>query len=145
MPQMSVHCTINEDIFSVTVFLTRFLVSLVLIYVAAGGLLYFREFLFNAAAIGWPMPITLGISLLVIQLALALLLMLGWFTRLVSGLSIFCMGAVGVVFFASDLNKLYVALMILLITALLPSFFLTPGKISLDYTHAFRRAKNFRG
>lgn len=146
MAQLDLHCQIDEKAFSWTLFLTRFLIGFVLAYTAVGCLLYYREFLYNATALGVPMPVSVGIGLVVVQLLLALMLMLGWFTRLVSGLSVLGAAAVGFVFVAGEINRIYVALMILLITALLPSVLLGPGKISLDYKHAVRRAnKTFRG
>ncbi len=141
MQQMDLHCKIDEDVFSWTVFITRALVGLVLLYVAVGGLLYYREFLYNAALLGLPMPVAGGISLLIVQILLAFMLLLGWFTRLVSALGVLCMGAIGIIFFAGEINHIFVALMLLLITALLPSALLGPGKISLDYKHAIRRSK----
>lgn len=140
MLTLDLHCKIDEDVFSWTMFLTRLLIGGILLYVAAGGLLYYREFLYNAAALGWPLPVQVGISLLLVQVLLALMLMLGWFTRLVSGFCVLCMGAVGFIFFATDLNRIFLALMGLLITALLPSVLLGPGKISLDYKQASRHA-----
>ena len=146
MQQETLQCNINQTVFSWTLFLTRLAVGAALFYVAVGCLLYYREFLYNAAALGWAMPVQVGIALLVAQLFLALMLVLGWFTRWVSALAVLCMGAVGVLFFAGELNRIYVALVGLLIAALLPSVLLGPGKISLDYTHAVRRAtKMFRG
>lgn len=140
MQPINLQCNINEKTFSWTLFLTRSIVSLVLLYIVCGSLLYYREFLYNAAALGWPMPVQLGVALLLGQLVFVLMLLLGWFTRLVSGLSVLFMGAIGVIFFAGELNRIYVALMLLLITALLPSALLGPGKISLDYRQAARRA-----
>jgi len=132
--------------FSLAVFLTRLLTGLALLYVTAGCLLFYREFLYNAAAIGLPVPVALGIGVLVAELFLALLLILGWFTRAAAALSVLCTLGAGVIFFAADVNKIYVALAVLLITALLPAALLGPGKISLDYKHAVRRAqKEFRG
>lgn len=146
MQELDLHCQVDEDVFSWTVFLTRVLVGLTLLYVAVGGLLYYREFFFNTSVLGWPMPVATGVALLVTQIMLALLLLLGWFTRLVSAISVLCMGAVGIIFFAGEINRIYVALILLLITALLPSVLLGPGKISLDYKHAVRRIKKtFRG
>ena len=146
MQQIDLHCQIDEDIFSWVIFLVRLLVGGVLIYVAAGSLLYSREFLYNATALGVPMPLPVGLSLLGGLLALALLLVLGWFTRFVCAMSALCMTAVGCIFFAAELNKIYVALIVLLVTALLMPALLGPGKISLDYKHAVRRAnKMFRG
>lgn len=146
MPSFDFHCQIDEDIFSLTVFLTRLISGLVLLYVACGCLLYYRDFLYNAAALGWPMPVAVGIALAVSLLFLGLLLILGWFARLVAAISIAVTALAGVLFFAGDFNKIYVALLLLLIAALLPTTLLGPGKISLDYNHAFRRAKKeFRG
>lgn len=146
MQQIDLHCQIDEEVFSWVMFLVRLLAGSVLIYVAIGSLLYSREFLYNAMALGLPMPMPVGLSLLGGLLALALLLILGWFTRLVCALSALCMTAVGFIFFAAELNKIYVALVLLLVTALLTPALLGPGKISLDYKHALRRANRmFRG
>lgn len=146
MRELNLHCNIDENMFSLAVFLTRLLTGLALLYVTAGCLLFYREFLYNAAAIGLPVPVALGIGVLVAELFLALLLILGWFTRAAAALSVLCTLGAGVIFFAADVNKIYVALAVLLITALLPAALLGPGKISLDYKHAVRRAqKEFRG
>lgn len=144
MQTPQVHCNIDEKMFSYTIFLTRLFTGGVLLYVCIGCLLYYREFLFNAAAIGCPLPLAIG--LVVVELVLALLLLLGWLTRWAAGLSVLCMGGIGIVFFAADFNKVYVALLILQATALLPAALLGPGRISLDFNHARRRVeKQFRG
>ncbi|MBR4681767.1 MAG: hypothetical protein IKP06_00450 [Elusimicrobiaceae bacterium] len=146
MVEIDLHCKIDEEVFSWVIFLVRLLVGGALLYVAAGSLLYSREFLYNATALGWPMPVPVGLSLLVVQTGLALLIILGWFTRLSCALSVICAAVSGIVFFAADLNKIYIALVLLLITSLLTPALLGPGKISLDYKHAVRRAnKQFRG
>lgn len=146
MQKLDLRCNIDEDVFSLTVFITRLLTGLVLLYVTIGCLLFYREFLYNATAIGLPLPVPAGLTVLVVELFLALLLILGWFTRPAAWLSVVCTAAMGVIFFAADLNKLYVALLVLLLAALLPSALLGPGKISLDYKHAVRRAKRtYRG
>lgn len=145
MQQETLQCNINQTVFSWTLFMTRFLVAIVLGYVAAGCLLYYREFLYNAVVLGWHLPVEAAVALALVQVLLALMLMLGWFTRWAAVLSVFCVGAVGVLFFGGDFNRIYVALVGLAITALLPSVLLGPGKISLDYKHAVRRAaKMFR-
>ena len=144
MPKLDLHCNIDEDVFSLAVFLTRLLTGLVLLYVTIGSLLFYREFLYNATAIGLPLPVPVGLTILVVELFLALLLILGWFTRPAAGASFICTAAMGIVFFASDLNKIYVALLVLLAAALLPAVLLGPGKISLDYKHAVRRAQKSR-
>lgn len=132
--------------FSVTVFLTRLLTGGVLLYLGAGSLLFYREFLFNAAALGLPIPVKLALGLVVAEIFLALFLLLGWFTRWAAGLAVVVTGVWGVVFFASNFNKVYVALLILLIAALLPAALLGPGQISLDFIHARKRVlKQFRG
>ena len=144
MPNMNLRCNIDEDVFSFTIFLTRLLTGLVLLYVTVGCLLFYREFLYNATAIGLPLPVPVGLTVLVVEMFLALLLVLGWFTRPAAWLSVLCTAAMGVIFFASDLNKLYVALLVLLLAAILPAALLGPGKISLDYKHAVRRAQRSR-
>ncbi len=144
MKTPEIHCNLDEKYFSWTVFLTRFLVAGALLYTSVGCLLFYREFLYNAAVLG--LPVKVGIGLVVTELILALFLLLGWFTRWVAGFLLVCTGFWGVVFFASDFNKLYIALLVLLLAALLPSALLGPGRISLDFVHARRRAqKQFRG
>ena len=146
MSKPDVHCKLDEKMFSLTVFLTRLFAGFVLLYISVGCLLYYREFLYNAAAAGLPMPVELGITLLIVELFIALFLLLGWFTRWAAGGALLSTAFVGFVFFASDFNKLYVALIVLLMAALLPAALLGPGRISLDFTHARRRAeKQFRG
>ncbi len=144
MARLDLHCNIDEDVFSLTVFLTRLLAGLALLYVTVGSLLFYREFLYNATAIGLPLPVPAGLTVLILELFLALLLILGWFTRPAALLAFLCTAAMGVVFFAADLNKIYVALLVLLAASLLPAAMLGPGKISLDYKHAVRRAQRSR-
>lgn len=139
-----VHCKVDEKRMSYVVFFTRLITGGVSLYVSVGCLLYYREFLLNAAVMNCPLPLALGA--VIVQLFLALLLLLGWMTRWVAGLSVLCMGGVGIVFFASNFNKVYVALLLLQIAALLPAFLLGPGRISLDFLHARKRVeKQFRG
>ena len=144
MTTPQVHCKIDEKMFSLAIFFTRLLTGLVMLYTSVGCLLYYREFLTNAAALGMEAP--LGIALVIAELFLALLLLLGWGTRWAAGFSILCTGALGIVFFASNFNKVYVALLVLLIAALLPAALLGPGRISIDFAHARRQVeKEFRG
>ena len=144
MQTPQVHCNINEKAFSWTVFLTRLLAGGTLLYLSAGCLLFYREFLANAAAAGWPAE--LGLAVVAAQLVLALLLILGWLTRWAAGSAVVCTALWGVLFFASNFNKVYVALLILLVAALLPAALLGPGRMSVDFFHARRRVeKQFRG
>jgi len=136
------HCKIDERTFSLTVFMTRLLAGAVLLYHAAGGLLYYREFLANAAILGVPSPVATGISVLVLEIIAAMLLILGWFTRWTSLFCVLICAGVGWIFFASEFNKSYVMLVVLLIATLLPSVCLGPGRISLDFKHAQKRAQN---
>ena len=146
MQQLDLHCNIDEKTFSWVLFLTRGVVSVVLAYVCLGCLLHFRTFLYNAALVGIQLSTPLGIVLLLGILITALLLLLGWFTRAAAGLSVFGTIAAGFIFFAGDINRMYIALVGLLLASLLPSALLGPGKISLDYRRAKRHAdKNFRG
>ena len=146
MPITNLRCNIDEDVFSLTVFITRLLTGGVLLYVSVGCLLFYREFLYNATAIGLPLPVPAGLTVAVAELFLGLLLILGWFTRPAAALAFIITVVLGVIFFAADINKLYVALLVLLAAALLPAAMLGPGKISLDYKHALRRAqKTYRG
>ena len=63
MPITNLRCNIDEDAFSLAVFITRLLTGGVLLYVSAGCLLYYREFLYNAAAIGLPLPVPAALSI----------------------------------------------------------------------------------
>ncbi len=146
MTQSAVHCKLDEKMFSVTVFFTRLLTGGTLLYICIGCLLYYREFIFNAAVIGLPMPLQVGIGLIIIEILIALFLLLGWFTRWASGVALISTALLACLFFASNFNKLYVALLVLLAAALLPAVLLGPGRYSLDFIHARRRAeKQFRG
>lgn len=146
MTKPEVHCNLDEKMFSLTVFLTRLLAGAVLLYISIGCLLYYREFLYNAATLGLAMPAGVWIGLVVAEMLLALLLLLGWLTRWAAGCAVVSTAFMGFVFFASDFNKLYVALLVLLVASLLPAALLGPGRISLDFSRARRRVeKQFRG
>ena len=103
--KLDLHCNIDEDVFSLAVFLTRLLTGLVLLYITVGSLLFYREFLYNAAALGLPLPVPLGLTILVVELFLALLLILGWFTRPAALAAWMGTVIMGFIFFASDLNN----------------------------------------
>ena len=141
VPPPELHCKLDEKAFSVTLFFSRLLTGLILLYLAVGSLLFYREFFYNAAALGLPFPVGTGIAVLVLEFVAAFMLILGWFTRWSAFACVLLTGALGWVFFASDLNKIYVVLLVLLITALLPSVCLGPGRISLDFKHAQKRAQ----
>ncbi len=144
MTTPQVHCNIDEKMFSRAIFLTRLLTGGVLLYMSVGCLLFYRTFLTNAAALHISTSIAMGV--VIANLFLALLLLLGWLTRWAAGLCVLCTGVLGFVFFASNFNKVYVGLLILLIAALLPMVLLGPGRISLDFANARRRVeKEFRG
>ena len=144
MTTPQVHCTIDEKAFSWTIFLTRLLTGIVILYLSIGCLLFYRDFLANAAA--WGIAPSVAIGFVVVELFLALLLLLGWCTRWAAGLAVLSTAIVGVMFFASNFNKVYVALLMLLMAALLPACLLGPGRISVDFARARRRVeKEFRG
>ena len=97
-------------------------------------------------AAGMGISSTLAMGAVIAELFLALLLILGWYTRWAAGIAVLCTGILGVVFFASNFNKVYIALLILLIAALLPAALLGPGRISIDFARARSRVENeFRG
>jgi uncharacterized membrane protein YphA (DoxX/SURF4 family) len=144
MTTPQVHCNIDEKAFSWTIFLTRLLTGIVILYLSIGCLLFYRDFLANAAA--WGIAPLVAIGFVVAELFLALLLLLGWCTRWAAGLAVLSTAIVGVMFFASNFNKVYVALLMLLMAALLPACLLGPGRISVDFARARRRVeKEFRG
>ncbi len=146
MTKPEVHCKLDEKMFSITVFLTRLFSGMVLLYISVGCLLYYREFLWNASTMGIPMPVYAGIGIVIVEMFISLFLLLGWFARWAAGAALLNTFFLAGIFFAADLNKLYVALLVLLAAALLPAVLLGPGRFSLDFMHARKRAeKQFRG
>ena len=114
--------------FSLTLFLTRLLSGLTLLYITIGCLLFYREFLYNATAMGLPLHVPAGLALVVAELFLSLLLMLGWFTRPAAGLAVLSTAGLAAVFFAADFNKLYVALLIFIGSRITAEYTLRPRK-----------------
>ncbi len=141
MPEMELHCKIDEQRFSLALFLGRLLTGLTLLYVTAGCLLFYREFVYNMTALRVPFSVTAGFVLVVAEIFCALFLILGWYTRFAAAAGFVCSTACAWVFFAGDLNKIFVALCVLLATPLLMVAMLGPGRISLDFRHAQRRMK----
>lgn len=139
-PLPDMHCKLDENVFSLTVLWARLLTGCAMSYVAMGGLLFYREFLYNTVVSGW--PISLGAALLIVQFLLALLIALGWFARLAAVLAVISMGVVGFLFVGAEINQLLVALVLLQITALLPVVLMGPGKYSLDFYSARKHAAN---
>ena len=127
----------NEKRLSLTVLLSRLCVSFIFLYVIGGTLLFYREFLYNAAVIG--LSVATAVGLLIGQLLLTLFLIIGWFTRMAAGVSILLFGFIGFLFFGTDLNKIYVVLLLLAITSLLPVLLLGAGRYSLDFYSAHRK------
>lgn len=145
MPETILHCKIDENAFSWALFLNRLFTGFSLLYITVGSFLFHREFLYNATALGLPAAVPLGITVLVAEMFLALFLILGWFTRIAAVLSFICTLALGFIFFA-DINKIFIALGLFLLAALILPVLLGPGKISLDFSHACRRSqKKYRG
>ena len=92
------------------------------------------------------MPVYAGIGIVIVEMFISLFLLLGWFARWAAGAALLNTFFLAGIFFAADLNKLYVALLVLLAAALLPAVLLGPGRFSLDFMHARKRAeKQFRG
>lgn len=146
MNKVTLHCNIDERIFSVAMFLCRFIVGLVLIYITLGNLFYWRDFIYNVASLHVPFSVGIGFGLIVAELFLSLFLILGWFTKKVA----FALGLVSLscafVFFGGDLNKIFVALCLLLTAPLSVLVLLGPGRLSMDFSSAVKKSnKNFRG
>ena len=108
------HCNIDEKAFSKAMFLCRFFTGLAMVYFALGSLFYWREFLVNTAALGFPFAVPLAFFMAAAELFLGLFLLLGWHTRLSAlaalPLTLIC----AIIFFAGDYNKAFVALCLLL-------------------------------
>ncbi len=141
MPDFELHCKIDENRFSLAMFLSRLLTGLSLLYVTVGCLLFYREFLYNLTALRVPFSVPVGFALVTAELFCALFLILGWYTRAVAAAGFVCSCACAAVFFAGDLNKMFVAFCVLLATPMLTVAMLGPGRISLDFKHARRRSK----
>ena len=133
----SLHYNISERAFSWMIFCTRLVSSLVLFYISLGGLLFYREFLYNAAAAGLPLPV--GIGLLLAQIIFAFFVLLGFFARFCAGACLVCLAGVGFLFFGLDFNKIYIALVLLLAAALLPTLMVGAGRFSVDFNRARRQ------
>lgn len=111
----------------------RVLLGIFLLYFTLGNLFFYREFLYNITALGMPFPITLGFGLLGLEFVAAIFLLVGWFTRFFSVVQLVVSIGIGIFFFAMDINKIFVALVILLCMATLPTLWLGAGKYSLDF------------
>ncbi len=137
------HCNIDEKAFSRAMFLCRFFTGVTLVYFALGSLFYWREFLVNVAAMGFPFAVATAFFIAAAELFLGLFLVLGWHTRLTAlaalPLALIC----AIIFFAGDYNKAFVAVCILLFAPLCTLFLLGPGMISLDYKRSLRAARRF--
>ena len=118
----SLHYNISERAFSWMIFCTRLVSSLVLFYISLGGLLFYREFLYNAAAAGLPFFV-----------------LLGFYARFCAGACLVCLAGVGFLFFGLDFNKIYIALVLLLAAALLPTLMVGAGRFSVDFNRARRQ------
>ena len=143
MPEIKLHCNIDEKAFSKAMFCCRLFVGLAMIYLSLGSLLYWREFLVNANALGFPFVVPLSFTLAVAELFLGLLLLLGWHTRVCALLALLLNMICMIVFFAGGYNKVFVAMCLLQISALCPLCLLGSGAISLDFKRSQRRARRF--
>lgn len=143
MGRFDLHCNIDENVFSWAMFLSRLITGTALLYITLGCLFFHREFLYNLTALRVPVSVPVGFTLVVLELFAALFLVLGWFTRAAAGLAFVCTVLCAAVFFAGDINKIFVALCVLLSAPLVTVMLLGPGRISLDFSHAQRKTRRF--
>ena len=139
MNNFTVHApakNINERALDWMLFLTRFISSAVLFYISLGGLLYYREFLYNVAFLTLPLPV--GIGILLVQMLLAFFLLLGCFTRFCAGACVVCAAGAGFIFLGADFNKIYIAFVLLEVSALLPALLVGGGRYSVDFLRVRR-------
>ena len=137
------HCNIDEKSFSRAMFLCRFFTGATLVYFALGSLFFWREFLVNVAAMGFPFSVPTAFFIAAAELFLGLFLILGWLTRL-SALAALPLNLIcAIIFFAGDYNKAFVALCLLMLAPLCTLLLLGPGVISLDYKRSQRAARRF--
>ncbi len=124
-------------------FLCRFFTGAAMAYLAAGSLLYWREFLVNTASFGLPLAVPSAFALAGAELFLGLFLMLGLFTRLCALAALPLCAVCAVVFFAGGYNNVFVALCLLQCAPLSVLLLLGPGAVSLDYKRSQRAAGRF--
>ena len=136
-------CKIDEKAFSRALFVCRLLTGAALIYLAVGSLLYWREFVVNAANLGIPFALPVALGLVMAELFIGLFTLLGWHTHLTAGLGIVVSLICAVVFFAGQYNTLLVVLCLLLSAPLSVLLWLGPGAISLDYKRSQRKLSEF--
>lgn len=143
LSSVSLHCKIDEKMFSRALFLCRLFTGAAMVYLALGALLYWREFMVNTHALGVPFAVGLSFFFAGAELFLGLFLLLGWFTRL-SALAALPLGLIcAIIFFAGGYNNLFVALCLLQLAPLCTLMLLGPGVISLDYKRSQRAARRF--
>lgn len=142
-PNPTLHCNIDEKAFSKALFLCRFFTGAAMVYLALGSLFYWREFLVNTAALGFPFSVPAAFFFAAAELFLGLFLLLGWRTRLSAlaalPLTLIC----AIIFFAGGYNKVFVALCLWQFAPLCTLLLLGPGVISLDYKRSQRAARRF--
>ncbi len=139
----ALHCNVDEKSFSKAMFLCRFFTGISMIYFALGSLLYWREFLVNTAALGFPFSVPVAFALTGAELFLGLFLLLGWHTRFSALVALPLTLICAIIFFAGDYNKAFVVLCLLLCAPLGTLLWLGPGLISLDYKRSQRAARRF--
>ena len=140
---LKLHCNISDKAFSWALFLGRFLAGVAMVYLAAGSLLYWREFLVNTASFGWFKAVPVSFGLAGTELFVGLFLLLGWFTRFWAGVGLVVSLMWAIVFFAGDYNPVFVALCLLLGSSLGMLWCLGAGTISLDYKRSQRQFMQF--
>lgn len=140
---IKLHCKINEKAFSNALFLCRLFTGGALIYLALGSLLYWREFMVNTAALGFPFAVPLSFGLAGAELFIGLFLLLGWYSRFFALVALPVTLICAAVFFAGQYNNVFVALCVLLCAPLSTLLLLGSGAISLDYKRSQRQAQEF--
>lgn len=142
-PAVKLHCNIDEKAFSKAMFFCRFFTGAAMVYLSLGSLFYWREFLVNTNALGFPFAVPVAFSFAAAELFLGLFLILGWHTRL-NALFALPLGLLcAIIFFAGGYNKVFVALCLMQLAPLCTLLLLGPGMISLDFKRSQRRASRF--
>lgn len=132
---------VNSIIFSRVLFACRFFTGAALVYLALGSLLYWREFMVNAASFGPAFSVPLAFLLTAAELFVGLFLLLGWHTRLNAGAALLLGFVCAIIFFAGQYNHVFVALCLLLCAPLSVLAWLGPGAISLDAKRSQRAVR----
>ncbi|ACC99015.1 hypothetical protein Emin_1467 [Elusimicrobium minutum Pei191] len=135
--QTNCKCVVNETHFSVTMLLSRLLITAAQLYFITGVILNFRTISQNAVNIfHFPVTPAIVIAVCLIGIAITLALLLGLRTRTAALCLLIFNMILGIVFTLGTVNRLSLFFVTLSIAALLTPLLLGGGKYSMDFIKA---------